>query len=277
MPSEFERNIIKKTTRVHSIIPPDLLYKYRDWSNNYHKRLLTHQELYLADPYSLNDPWDGTNLANWDIVTYDECVEMNKYLVFNKEGLSETEIYEKAKKLTDKKEGFYPGKKPIDKLTDYKSDPYVGIVALSAKADLELLWSYYSNGHKGFIVTLRSRILKEYQYSFLEPIVYVDRYEDIHPFDVDTFRKQYFTKLKAWEHESEWRFLINKLHVSKWANSRTIILPKEAIEGVIIGARTDSAVESEIIDSVNTYLPNVSIQKAVFSHSKPTMTFTKLK
>jgi hypothetical protein len=37
---------------------PTILYKYRDWSVPNHKRVLTHQELWLSDPANLNDPYD---------------------------------------------------------------------------------------------------------------------------------------------------------------------------------------------------------------------------
>jgi hypothetical protein len=37
---------------------PRILYKYRDWSNLQHRKLLTHQQVWLSSPANLNDPLD---------------------------------------------------------------------------------------------------------------------------------------------------------------------------------------------------------------------------
>lgn len=43
---------------------PAKVYKYRDWGYEYHKRLLTHGEIYLSAPKELNDPFDcGIDIA----------------------------------------------------------------------------------------------------------------------------------------------------------------------------------------------------------------------
>ena len=38
---------------------PSILYKYRDWNNEYHKKIITNQELFFPSFESLNDPFDG--------------------------------------------------------------------------------------------------------------------------------------------------------------------------------------------------------------------------
>lgn len=37
---------------------PSILYKYRNWKDDYHKGLLTHNEIYFASPKDFNDPYD---------------------------------------------------------------------------------------------------------------------------------------------------------------------------------------------------------------------------
>ncbi|MDB4920732.1 MAG: hypothetical protein JWQ54_2715 [Mucilaginibacter sp.] len=37
---------------------PKLVYKYRDWSNDFHKKTLINMELFLASSSSFNDPID---------------------------------------------------------------------------------------------------------------------------------------------------------------------------------------------------------------------------
>lgn len=38
---------------------PSVLYKYRNWEDDYHRRILTHNELYFASPDQFNDPFDS--------------------------------------------------------------------------------------------------------------------------------------------------------------------------------------------------------------------------
>src|SRR5258706_15682633 len=37
---------------------PDVVYKYRDWKNDFHKRVLLNHELFLSSPKNFNDPFD---------------------------------------------------------------------------------------------------------------------------------------------------------------------------------------------------------------------------
>ena len=45
--------------RVTDTTIPEVLYKYRDWSNKYHRNLISKQEIYLPKPSEFNDPFDG--------------------------------------------------------------------------------------------------------------------------------------------------------------------------------------------------------------------------
>lgn len=47
-------NIIGSQTKL-----PTILYKYRDWNNLNHRRIITNKELYLAKPGSFNDPFEN--------------------------------------------------------------------------------------------------------------------------------------------------------------------------------------------------------------------------
>ncbi|HTA27228.1 MAG TPA: hypothetical protein VK809_05535 [Bacteroidia bacterium] len=37
---------------------PPVVYKYRDWNNNFHKRTVLNLELFLSSPSNFNDPFD---------------------------------------------------------------------------------------------------------------------------------------------------------------------------------------------------------------------------
>jgi hypothetical protein len=36
---------------------PRIIYKYRDWNNQFHQKILTEREVWFAHPHTLNDPF----------------------------------------------------------------------------------------------------------------------------------------------------------------------------------------------------------------------------
>lgn len=50
-------NFAEAESSIRANAPP-LLYKYRDWLDPYHKKILTEQQIWLSAPANLNDPYD---------------------------------------------------------------------------------------------------------------------------------------------------------------------------------------------------------------------------
>ena len=53
---------------------PKTIYKYRNWDNKYHRRLITNLELYFPKPQELNDPFDSQRNFDWE-----ELLNPDKY------------------------------------------------------------------------------------------------------------------------------------------------------------------------------------------------------
>lgn len=45
---------------------PDIIYKYRYWDDDFHKRLLTDNKIFFASPILFNDPFDCTVPVRFD-------------------------------------------------------------------------------------------------------------------------------------------------------------------------------------------------------------------
>ena len=45
---------------------PRILYKYRDWGNEHHKRIIYNRELYFPSMSQFNDPYEGTIPFRYD-------------------------------------------------------------------------------------------------------------------------------------------------------------------------------------------------------------------
>ena len=45
---------------------PDILFKFRDWGNKYHQRILTHNEILFSSTTNFNDPSDSSFPVRFD-------------------------------------------------------------------------------------------------------------------------------------------------------------------------------------------------------------------
>lgn len=217
--------------------PPGILYKYRDFDNAYHRRLISKFELYFSSIKELNDPFEGKAEVDWYKMTYQDCLRKNTELAkafYPK--LKGKELSRLAKKVTDAKQLFHPDNVRFDaKKTEDEWNKILGIVSLTGEINDVHMWSIYANAHKGFAVGLSSQnILDDYDFDYLGVVKYVERLPEI-SFDddmTDRFMKKFFTKNLQWRNELEWR--ITKNHIV----NRKQKLSKGAIREIIFGANT---------------------------------------
>ena len=47
---------------------PEIIYKYRDWSNPLHRYVLLYNELYFSSPKDFNDPFDCRITKNFQLL-----------------------------------------------------------------------------------------------------------------------------------------------------------------------------------------------------------------
>lgn len=229
--------------------PPELLFKYRSLSNKFHLRLLTHQEIYFASPSSFNDPFDGNIPVRWDLLNYEDCLRRNLRLTqifHNDKPLSVQKQI--AIQITDSKDLWHPEKIKKESQADMaKWNNLIGLVSLSEIKDEILMWSHYSDFHKGFVVGLYSdSLLNDYDFDYLCKIDYQKGYPLISGDDdiTERFRKKYFIKSSAWDYESEWR--ISKNHI----NNRLVTLRKETFAEIIFGCQVEESERKNLVKEI---------------------------
>ena len=262
--------------RITNEIIPSILYKYRDWSNKFHQKLITNQEIYLPKPSEFNDPFDGNIPVRWDLMSYEECFQMNLELIntFHKDK-DQNLLREYAKEVTDNKTLWHPEnlrKERPEQLNKWNS--IIGLFSLSKVNDNILMWSHYSSNHSGFVVALKTEsLINEYDFDYLEPIKYQDEYPIIKGTDdtTDQFYKKFFHKSESWDYEKEWR--LSKNHIEK----RLIKLKKHTIDHVIIGCNADLKQTKDIILKTKKYLlPSTKIYKAEKSEENFELTISEI-
>lgn len=97
----------------------------------------------------------------------------------------------------------------------------VGIYSLSKSFEEKLLWSYYSNSHKGFCIEydldkLLTNHLGNERYSF--PVIYKKNHPKVSLLDIPSIsksinllQKAFGTKSMEWEHEKEYRIITDEI------------------------------------------------------------------
>jgi hypothetical protein len=206
--------------------PPDRLYKYQSLTA-YSLAALSNDTIWLAKPKTFNDPFDCA--ISLDRAKYKESV-----LHAVSDALTRAEPAGlKREHLMD----IWPGDR--EAFEQYREGvrsllQNMGVFCLSAVPDEMLMWSHYSNHHRGFCV--------EYDCSEgtrLRSLVHEVRYEDevpslsaadmTGPNRSESFDSLWLTKAKCWSYEKEWRVMMNEGDKSFTAPSRVL--------SVIFGAR----------------------------------------
>ena len=94
---------------------PEIVYKYRDWKTDLHKRLLLNNEIYLSSPKDFNDPFDCRITENYNLFTPEEEEKyINELLVsgFPKteaKGLDFNSVIKRVENLISNKRNFSRG------------------------------------------------------------------------------------------------------------------------------------------------------------------------
>jgi hypothetical protein len=275
--------ILSKTTRIVMISritnekTPTILYKYRDWTNKFHRKLITSQEIYFPRPSELNDPFDGNIPVRWDLMSNEDCFKKNlEFINILHKDKDQNLVREYVQKITDEKNLWNPDnlRKERSEQLD-KWDSIIGLFSLSMVNDNILMWSHYSLNHSGFAVGLKTdSLMKDYEFDYLDPIEYKKEYPIIKGTDETTaqFYKRFFHKSEIWGYEKEWR--LSKNHIKK----RLIKLKKETIDHIIIGCNVDTKRKNEMISKIRKHLlPSTKIYKAETSKEQFELIINELK
>ena len=240
---------------------PEIIFKFRDWKNSFHKRLLLNNELFSSDFESLNDPFDGS------IYVKHKLSPVLKEDVKNLLGLEDNlpiplnDIIGNASKSV------------VSEMNqDLKSSlKQTGVISFTSDKKNILLWSHYANSHKGFAVGFDtkklSKVISELKLeSFVKSINYSDTYPKIE-FEFNLFKnpdnmlkfkaiiQSLTTKSKQWSYEEEVRILT-------FAKNRIKInFPNDCIKEINLGFKMDEKATNEIIKIRNLRFPNATVYK----------------
>lgn len=229
----------------------DVVYKFRDFTNPLHRDILYHNEIFFAPIDSFNDPFDCGIIPD-----YERLKNREQWEIFvNNINLSEQDVV----KLNDKYD-----KDPEEVINNYKTlylhqqRDTTGIFSCSKIWDSVLMWSHYSNNHKGFAVGLDSNLMwvKLGDYISAANSVHYpedDKMPSLNPsandFKTTISNKmiELFYKSKFWCYEEEFRFIsISKEKIKD--HDRVVKIPDEVFAEVILGLNFPHSQQSKLED-----------------------------
>lgn len=158
----MENNHFKKLKgRPENAGIPPILYKYRDWEDEYHKRILTHNEIYFAPPSHFEDELDCRVPIRYDLLSDNEIYDIY-YKSSKKSHPNYTRNQRRQYAREWCKKGLLRNKEHLKSTDDEffkKFNNNVGVLSLTAKSNNIDMWNNYSNCGKGFCIGFNTTLM----------------------------------------------------------------------------------------------------------------------
>jgi hypothetical protein len=237
---------------------PPTVYKYRDWNNDFHKSILTKNQIYLASPKDFNDPFDCRITTNYsllkdaDIPAYVQKEVLPQLAYMKRMRMNVDEQMKSFETRLRDREKF---QKESDTIELDGLDDHTGVLALSARWNSILMWGHYGNCHTGFCVGFNEEFLRNSALFGKGGMVhYSNSYPELKPNPVKTqewamevsFKKTH-SKAKDWSYEEEYRLSSTK-YPERFSNEdRIITLPDNYYAEIILGLKISEDHKKEIM------------------------------
>lgn len=237
-----------------AFIKARILYKYRDWSNPFHRSILINNRIYLASPSSFEDELD-CNVPetfptkeelpalffekSFSIIPYADIQERMNWVLQccqNSPLADITKRDEVVKQLKD------------------LNDSTFGVLSLTANPRNDRMWEKYGANHKGICFGFdKDKLFKVVGGG--GPVIYTDNLPIIRNFVDDTMtqhiKRTFYKERTKWEFEEEYR-----LH-KRWPldtppsnDDRNIQMLDNTIVEIILGSAMPEPYKDEVRDIV---------------------------
>jgi len=253
--------------------PPDILYKYSSFEGA--KAILENRKIKITPPHEFNDPfeilpsgYDNISKRERDR-TFRRC---NKIVIKNWLSQGRVKNMSEGKKLYKEECKRLPPQL-VEKARDWRGFKKefckrIGILCLSEVLDDILMWSHYSDSHKGVVIGFDPMTLSPPFF----PVEYFDDRVKVTLSSKSNSKEKkqtdsilVLTKSCHWQYEKEWRSIDELKSLEKDGNKYFFPFPTEAIKEIIIGAETPADNRKEITELVQVDYPTAKIKQAELS------------
>ncbi len=264
---------------------PETLYKFRDWSNEYNRRLLVESELYFSNHNSFNDPFD---LLLPVLISGEPPFDRDQFIEVAKEKLGRLPTEEEIRTVKER----YPqlvkdnpdiiedGKKEFE-IKIQEIENRLGVFCLSEKSDSSLMWGHYSKSHQGFCVGLdyakldkyinetfpkRGRLFKVNYETNIPIVEFSAEWNEIYQYCIS----RCYTKFRRWSYENEVRIIVD--HMANKAHK----IPKDIFKEVIFGYKMNETQKKEVRILCDNLYPEIKYFKSEPNSDKFEMKITQI-
>ncbi|MCH7827844.1 MAG: DUF2971 domain-containing protein [Bacteroidetes bacterium] len=235
---------------------PEFIYKYISWDKEYHKKIILENKIFFSSVKKFNDPFDSTIPLRYDIGTDEQIYDLFIKLIRNdNHNLTDDEVKRIARNEMnyDDIRGDKRIQNTIDNQREIIATKY-GIFSASYEFDSVLMWSHYSNLHKGLCVRFNCKKFKNYiENECLKNdwiiiwgnAEYSKDYPILNPFELnndDLIMKSLLLKSKLWRYENEIRFILFSFP------DKELKLPDGIINQIILGCKISPNDRQELIE-----------------------------
>lgn len=244
---------------------PEKVYKFRDWGNEYHRRTLTHKELFLSSPANFNDPFDcKIPVAHWK-VTEDQQFAIAYFTDFVQRNFPDAsceaqkqEVNRLLDEFTNKDPQWF--KEKDEEFYDEIDNNY-GIITFCQNKDDSRMWAHYSAAHTGFCVGFYSYPLffgNRERFGTGGKVLYEKRFPEISPMQdhAKQIMNVLYTKHDIWEYENEYR--LTKIY----SPNQVVNFYENEIAEVNLGIAIPDNYVKEIVEICQENFPDIPVYKA---------------
>lgn len=241
------------------------LYKYKTFncekvdSLDRARDIFHKNELYFSSPSDFNDPFDCLVHLDFKRIKKDEFWRYYDNVLARKTNLTQQE----------RKESFETAyaSKEIENIFVHSlqnSFNSRGVYSLSSKNDDILMWSHYSDGHRGYCFELDELKIEA------QKVKYKKRFPKFNLFGNDMLLKiLLFTKPLPWKYEREWRYFSKE--------SGPIKINNNSIKSVIFGSQMDEKNRKSLLEIVERGNHHPNIFEAIINSDTYSVSIEKYK
>ncbi len=250
---------------------PETLYKYRDWNDKNHRRMISHQEVFFASPSSFEDILDCKNPTRYDLLTDEEI--LNKYFQDSWKVQPNFTIEDRMLFAIDWANHTMVNKKEYLEMQQKKTfaefDDFAGVLSLTAHPKEIRMWEKYAINHTGFCVGFDPKIMLRKLGTGGGIVNYERELPIIYPTPKHNYMQQtalqIFFKLDIWGFEKEYRtYRFRNYPLS--LKDRAVVVPAEAFKELIIGNKMSAQDEGALLNSIPHKLSHVKIQRGLIEN-----------
>lgn len=218
------------------------LYKYRDFSSRT-LCMVANNELYFAVSQSFNDPFDCRARKEFEFKDDQDFIEKWTRLEASQQEISpeEAQKYVKEKLVSEQSKAEYLEEK--SKMFQKLVLQCFGVCSFSQVPDDILMWSHYSNGHKGMCLEFNrsdENMLKNaspIEYPVDDEFPYFEYWPENSDETLEDVVTVILTKSKHWEYEKEWRLIQRPSNYDEPYRGHPVSYQDDMLSGIIFGSR----------------------------------------